>query len=169
MTPIIAFASVICGSLIGMERQRAEKPAGLRTMILICLGSAIFTQASIILAGGSGAERGRVAAQIVTGIGFLGAGAIIRDRGQIVGITTGAGIWATAAVGMILGAGHIATGFFFTILILLTLAASGRIERMAEGPCIFKRLRLTFNENGGKTSLRIKCILQDFERPGRVS
>ena len=167
MTPIIALAAVLSGAMIGWERQRAEKPAGLRTMILICLGSAIFTQASIVLAGGSGmGERGRVAAQIVTGIGFLGAGAIIRERGQVIGITTGAGIWATAAVGMIHGSGFIATGIFFTLLILMTLAAAGRIERIAEGPCSFKRLRIRFDEDGGKTFFRMHCILQDLLRAG---
>ncbi|NUQ85359.1 MAG: MgtC/SapB family protein [Anaerolineales bacterium] len=76
--PVVSLVAILCGGLTGFERQRAAKPAGFRTMILICLGSAIFTQASILLGGGPGhADRARVAAQVVTGIGFLGAGAII--------------------------------------------------------------------------------------------
>src|SRR5205085_4062516 len=75
---VVTAAGVLCGTLIGAERERREKPAGMRTLALICLGAVIFTQASILLAG-AGADRTRIAAQIVTGIGFLGAGAIIRD------------------------------------------------------------------------------------------
>ena len=107
----MTLTSILCGGIIGIERQRAQKPAGMRTLILICLGSAIFTQASILLGDGwAEADRTRVAAQIVTGIGFLGAGAIIRERGLVIGVTTGAGIWATSAVGVIIGSGHIAAG-----------------------------------------------------------
>src|SRR5262245_31728291 len=126
---LVALAAVICGGMIGFEREMAKKPAGLRTNILLCLGAAIFTQASILLAGGGG-DRTRIAAQIVTGIGFLGAGAIFKQQGQVYGVTTGAGIWATAAVGMLIGGGYVVGGFVLSLLILATLAAERLIDRV---------------------------------------
>ncbi len=161
---IATVSAVVCGALIGAERQRAQKPAGMRTLILICLGSAIFTQASILMTGvGIIADRGRIAAQVVTGIGFLGAGAIIRERGLLIGVTTGAGIWATAAVGVVLGSGHIAAGFFFTFLIALTLAASQWMDRVIGGVCRYETLRLKFDPADGKTRFRIQAILDDHQ------
>ena len=94
---ILTACAVLCGVIIGTERRRHEKPAGLRTVTLICLGSTVYTLASIFIAGDAVADRGRIAAQVVTGIGFLGAGVIIRDRGEVRGLTTGATIWAVAA------------------------------------------------------------------------
>jgi len=161
---ISTIAAVICGALIGAERQRAEKPAGMRTLILICLGSAIFTQASILIVGTAMiGDRGRIAAQVVSGIGFLGAGAIIRERGLVIGVTTGAGIWATAAVGVVLGSGHIAAGLFFTILILITLTAAGAIDRFIMGPCRYETLHLIFDPADGKTRYKIRAILDSHQ------
>ncbi len=155
-------AAVVCGGLIGLERQRARKPTGLRTLVLICLGSAIFTQASILIIGDHIGDRARVAAQVVSGIGFLGAGAIIRERGLLVGVTTAAGIWATAAVGVVLGTGHLAAGLFFTLLILATLGAAGAIDRVVLGRCRIERLKLVLGDESGKTLLRIQSILDSF-------
>jgi len=164
--PVVSFAAILCGGLTGFERQRAAKPAGFRTMILICLGSAVFTQASILLGGGpTHADRARVAAQVVTGIGFLGAGAIIRERGQVVGITTAAGIWATAAVGLILGTGYLALGFFFTLLIVGTLSAARALERVVEGPCRLCTLSLHLADNEARTRLQVESILEDHPFP----
>lgn len=166
---VVALSAVFCGGLIGIERQRARKPAGMRTLILICLGAAIFTQASILLADGwVGADRTRVAAQIVTGIGFLGAGAIIHERGLLIGVTTGAGIWATAAVGAIIGSGHVAAGFFFTILIFVVLALSKSLDRIALGPCRYKTLQIDFDPDGGRTRLSIQIMLEEFLQEGKV-
>jgi len=93
------------GAIIGYQRERAGKPAGLRTHVLICLGAALFTIASLY-AFGAGADPARVAAGIVAGIGFLGAGAIIRrDEGLVAGLTTAATIWAVAGIGLAAGAG----------------------------------------------------------------
>lgn len=164
--PVVSLAAILCGGMTGFERQRAAKPAGFRTMILICLGSAIFTQASILLGGGPAhADRARVAAQVVTGIGFLGAGAILREKGQVVGITTAAGIWATAAVGLILGAGHLALGFFFTLLIVGTLSAARAIERLVEGPCRPATLVLKLVDTSARTRLQVESILEDHPLP----
>lgn len=160
---VVTAAAILCGGIIGFERERALKPAGLRTMILICLGSAIFTQASILMAdSGAIADRTRIAAQIVSGIGFLGAGAIIRERGRLVGVTTGAGIWSTAAVGMVLGSGHVAAGAFFSILILATLAGAGFLERLILGQCQFQTVDLTIDSRNGKARIAIDHVLSRF-------
>lgn len=99
----IMLAIVLVG-LIGVEREMRDKSAGFRTMILICVGASLFTILSARLAGGN--DPTRVAANIVTGIGFLGAGAILRDGNRITGLTTASTIWLAAAVGMAVGGGH---------------------------------------------------------------
>jgi putative Mg2+ transporter-C (MgtC) family protein len=165
---IVTISAVLCGGMIGFERGRAQKPAGMRTLILICLGSAIFTQASILIAENSLADRGRIAAQVVSGIGFLGAGAIIRERGLLIGVTTGAGIWATAAVGVVLGGGYIAAGVFFSLVIVATLAGVPALDKVILGPCQFKVLRVGFDPANGKTRLRIQAILDEHQHEGQV-
>src|SRR5512133_73116 len=82
---LLALAAVLCGAIVGSERERQDKPAGLRTLILVCLGSAVFTMASYAFTSTTG-DSGRVAAQIVTGVGFLGAGAIIHSRTTVSGM-----------------------------------------------------------------------------------
>ena len=107
------------GAIIGYQRERAGKPAGLRTHVLICIGSALFTIASIY--GFGVADPARIAAGIVTGIGFLGAGAIIRTREHIVGLTTAASIWAVAAIGLTAGAGLYLISAVTTAVIMIIL------------------------------------------------
>jgi len=124
--------AIVCGGVIGVERELKRKPAGFRTNILICLGSTYFMLISL-LASGSAAGRpgdpGRVAAQVVTGIGFLGAGAIIQSRGQIAGLTTAALIWVVASVGLLIGAGFELLALLGTAVIYLTLTLLGMVER----------------------------------------
>ena len=129
---VLVICSAVCGTLVGLERQTRDKPAGMRTMMLICVGSAVFTMASLLVGGGFYSDRGRIAAQVVTGIGFLGAGAIIRDRGTVTGLTTGATIWTVAAIGVLIGAGHAAAGIALTILVLGILVLFRRHEENAE-------------------------------------
>jgi len=160
-------AAVACGGLIGLERQRAQKPAGFRTLILICLGSAIFAQASILMSD-IYSDRTRIAAQVVSGIGFLGAGAIIRERGLVIGVTTGAGVWATSAVGLVLGSGYVAAGFFFTFLIVCTLAAESLIDRILMGPCRYETIQLTYEPARGRTRLSIQHVLDEHQHRGSI-
>ena len=109
------------GAIIGYQRERAGKPAGLRTHVLICLGAALFTVASLY-GFGAVADPARVAAGIVAGIGFLGAGAIIhREGGLVAGLTTAATIWAVAAIGLAAGAGLYLVSAVTTILVLIVL------------------------------------------------
>ena len=107
---VLVLVSVLCGLIIGQERESKNKPAGLRTVTLICVGSTIFTLASILIVAGGSNDPGRIAAQVVTGIGFLGAGAIMREHGTIVGLTTAATIWSTAAIGVMIGSGFCGLG-----------------------------------------------------------
>lgn len=166
---IVTLAAVVCGGLIGWERRRARKPAGLRTLILICLGSAIFTQASILIPGDGNADRARIAAQVVSGIGFLGAGVIIHEGGLLIGVTTGAVIWATAAVGVVLGAGYVAAGAVFSLLIFATLAGARFIDALASGSCRYVTLRIVYAPDSGKTRLRIQSILEEHQHEGELT
>lgn len=119
------------GAAIGLEREYRRKPAGLRTNILIALGSALFTTLSIEIGGGGGTPD-RVAAQIVTGIGFLGGGAILRSGMTVRGMTTAATIWVNAAIGMAAGAGKFAMATAATVLTLVVLAVLPPIESYFE-------------------------------------
>jgi len=113
--------AVALGAIIGYQRERAGKPAGLRTHILICAGAALFTVASLY-GFGAAADPARVAAGIVAGIGFLGAGAIIRrEEGVVAGLTTAATIWAVAAIGLAAGAGLYLVSAVTTAVILIVL------------------------------------------------
>ena len=119
------------GAAIGVEREFRRKPAGLRTNILIALGSALFTTVSLHLAA-SGGTPDRIAAQIVTGIGFLGAGAILRHRESVHGMTTAATIWVNAAIGMAAGAGEYAMATIATLVTLVVLAILLPVEAYFE-------------------------------------
>jgi len=119
------------GALIGVERELRRKPAGLRTNILIALGAAVFTIVSLQL-GSEGGTPDRVAAQIVTGIGFLGAGAILRNGGSVHGMTTAATIWVNAAIGMSAGAGKYGTAIAATIVTLIVLVLLPPVEAYFE-------------------------------------
>jgi len=112
--------AALFGAGVGYEREHADKPAGLRTHILVSLGSALFTVVSLYGFGGTG-DPARVAAQIVTGIGFLGAGAILHMPNMVKGLTTAASIWVTAAIGMAVGVGMYAMSFVTTIIVLVVL------------------------------------------------
>lgn len=112
--------SAALGALIGYERERAGKPAGIRTHGMVSLGAALFTVVSLYGFGQS-SDLTRVAAQIVTGIGFLGAGAILHERGGVQGLTTAASLWVTAAIGLAVGVGMIFMSVVTTILVFLFL------------------------------------------------
>jgi putative Mg2+ transporter-C (MgtC) family protein len=123
--------AALLGGVLGFEREWHHKAAGLRTNILIALGAALFTLMSIELAGFNGnGDPTRVASQIVTGIGFLGAGAIMRTNAGIQGLTTAAAIWVNAAIGVACGGGRyhlafIATGVTLVVLIALPVIEAG--------------------------------------------
>lgn len=122
---------VLCGGVIGIEREYKRRPAGFRTHILICLGAAMTTLTSqyLYLCMGYYTDMARLGAQVVAGIGFIGAGTIIVTRRQRVkGLTTAAGLWTTAIIGLTLGAGYFEAGIFATVLILLAELLFSRLE-----------------------------------------
>ncbi len=115
------------GALIGLEREHARKAAGLRTHLLVCVGAALFTIASIY-GFGEGADAARVAAGVVAGIGFIGAGTIISVRGGLLaGLTTAASIWAVAAIGLAAGAGLYIPATVATVIIVIILMLPKRV------------------------------------------
>ena len=121
--------AAVFGAAIGLEREISGKAAGLRTNVLICLGAAVFTIISRQIAVGTNASVARIAAQIVTGVGFLGAGAIIQDRGGIYGLTTAATIWMVASIGMACGAGFFLLASGSTVLAIVVLVGLNPLER----------------------------------------
>lgn len=124
--------AVIAGGAIGFERQIAGKAAGLRTNILICVGSALLMDLSIHIGEvwglGPVGDPARLAAQVVTGIGFIGAGTIMQARGAITGLTSAATIWVVAAIGLAAGAGFFVEALGTTATVMLVLAGLGRLE-----------------------------------------
>jgi len=123
------------GALVGLQRELSGKPAGLRTNLLICLGSALITHVSFAVAARLGlGDPARIAAQIVAGIGFLGAGTIMRSEHAVHGLTSAATIWVVAALGLTVGAGFERQAAFATVVILLALGVLGQVERRFLGP-----------------------------------
>lgn len=122
--------AALWGGVVGAEREYRNKSAGFRTMIMISLGSCFFTMISIYLGGKENADR--IAANIVTGIGFLGAGVIFRSDNKVTGITTAATIWTVAAVGMGIGAGHYFAATVGSLAILGVLGALRSIEKIID-------------------------------------
>ncbi len=120
----------LCGGLIGLEREKDQKPAGIRTQMLVAIGSSMFMIVSLSVGSDFRVDPSRIAAQVVTGIGFLGAGAIIRERGSVRGMTTAASIWVVSAIGLTIGAGLFLEGVFITLLTYLIL---GWLHRKIEG------------------------------------
>ncbi len=163
---ILVLCSVCCGLLIGAERESKQKPAGLRTITLICVGSTLFTLASILIAGAF-ADRTRIAAQVVTGVGFLGAGAILQHRGTVVGLTTGATIWTAAAIGMLVGGGYAVAGTVLTLVVVGVLTAVQWIEDLVLGPCRHSNIQIVYSADQGKTRVRLLRILDEFRIPDK--
>lgn len=123
----LVMASVL-GGIIGLEREIKRKPAGLRTNLFICFGAALFTVLSEALAERWGGDHTRIAAQIIPGIGFIGAGSILHSRGSVTGVTTAATIFVVASIGMAAGGGLFLPAIFATVVIVLSLLLLGWIE-----------------------------------------
>lgn len=119
--------SLLCGGMIGCERQLRGKVCGVRTSILICLGTALFVEMGFT-AGPDRVDPTRVLGQVVTGIGFLGAGVILARDGRILGVTTAAVIWLLAAIGGLIGMGHLGAAFVITLVALGVLVGVEGIE-----------------------------------------
>ena len=122
--------AVVCGGAIGFERELSRKPAGLRTNVLICVGAALFMIVSRHIGGGAPyTDPARLVAQVVTAIGFIGAGVILQSRGSITGLTTAATILLVGAVGVTIGEGMFTVAVMVTLLIIAVLVVLRRVER----------------------------------------
>ena len=166
------FVAAVLGGIIGLERELRHKPAGLRTNMFICFGAAMFTLLSDQLAAEHTGDHTRIAAQIIPGIGFIGAGSILHSRGSVTGITTAATLFVVASVGMAAGGGLYITAVFATGLILIALAALGKLERHFS----LKTLLATYEVSGKDTEGVIgelnrildaeQCKMQDLRVAG---
>ncbi len=137
---LLIFISVVLGILIGAEREYRNKSAGLRTFILICFGSCLFTILSVKIGVD---DPDRIAANIITGIGFLGAGVIFKGDNKIDGITTATTIWATASIGMAVGSGYVYLSALGTLLVLLILSLLTYFEKLIDREHKIREYRIT--------------------------
>lgn len=173
------FFSIICGGLVGLERELKNKPAGIKTNILICVGSALYTSVSILIAtslsdSGHFGDPSRVAAQIVSGIGFLGGGTIIQSRGTIVGLTTAATIWVVAAIGICIGIGYADVAVAVSVTVVLILVATNVFEDRVLGRSLTFSCEVVADDPQGAVRQNINqalakndLVLDDFDIAGR--
>ncbi len=126
--------AILCGGIIGLERQLRGKAAGIRTSILICLGTQLFVSLGSSF-GGERVDPTRVLGQVVTGIGFLGGGVILSKEGAVIGVTSAAVIWVLAALGSLIGLGHLLAA------LVLTVATVGLLTGVELLESVFRRLR----------------------------
>lgn len=123
----LIFACVI-GAIIGFEREKKNHPAGLRTHLIVCLGSCLIMVLSIFMAEKTSFDTSRLAQGVISGVGFLGAGTIIRDGNKIRGLTTAASIWTVACLGLVVGAGIYEISLIITIILVFVLIGLGKVE-----------------------------------------
>ena len=162
--------STLLGGLIGLEREVHGRPAGFRTHLLVSLGSCLFVLASLFIyhsygnfngTAPVGVDPGRIAAQVVTGIGFLGAGAIIREKASIRGLTTAACLWVAAAVGLASGVGMYVTAVAVTILSLLSLLCLKKVERIISRDS-YAHIKIWAQDTVGQKS-RVEQYLKEYQ------
>lgn len=153
---IEVLTAMVLGGLIGFDREKKMKAAGIKTNMLICIGSTLYTAISFINHDQGGvSDPNRIAAQIVSGIGFLGAGAIIQGRGSITGMTTAATIWVVAAMGVAIGSGYPVIASIFAVTILIVLKILHPFYKFFEPAKEFKHYHLQILSKGSiKKNLR---------------
>lgn len=157
--------AALLGGIIGLERELNRKPAGLRTNIFICFGSAMFTILSTELAKEFGiGDHTRIAAQIIPGIGFIGAGSILHDKGGVSGLTTAATIFVVASIGMAAGGGLYVPAIFATMLIYLALHLLGILERQLNLKPLTMNYTIIFDKTANDLLAKVNSILEDQGR-----
>ena len=132
LAPVVlrALLAALCGAVVGLERELRGKPAGLKTNALICLGAAVYVHFGQLLTESGQGDPTRIPGQVVTGMGFIGAGAIIRERGAVLGLTTAATLWVVAGIGVFVGTGWFAPAIGLTAVTVGTLLILGMVERV---------------------------------------
>jgi putative Mg2+ transporter-C (MgtC) family protein len=146
--------AAVLGGAIGLERELRRKPAGLRTNMFICFGAAMYTILSDSLAAEHIGDHTRIAAQIIPGIGFIGAGSILHARGSVTGLTTAATLFVVASVGMAAGGGLYLTAAFGTVLILVSLVLLGKAERYLT----FRSMLIAYEVIGPQTESMLREV-----------
>jgi putative Mg2+ transporter-C (MgtC) family protein len=150
----------LLGGAIGLERELAKKPAGVRTNLLICMGAAFFTVLSSVIAGEGGSNRGQVASNIVQGIGFLGAGLILHNRSRLSGLASAASIWVVASIGMACGAGLYIPATVAAFIVIAAMLVVGFLERSAN----LKPYTVTYEARGADQLLMLQGILATLDK-----
>ena len=135
--------SVLCGGLLGIEREYLNKSAGLRTIVLICLGSTIFTMVSQRVGG----SEDRIAANIITGIGFIGAGVIFKENFNVRGLTSAAVIWISSAIGMVIGIREFYLAYILTFIVLIVLSGFAQLEGLMDFINHKRTYHITFQDD----------------------
>jgi len=153
----------LLGGLIGLDREFNRKSAGVRINLLICMGCAFFTLLSAVLAGDANPDKGRVASNIVQGIGFLGAGLILHNRSRVSGLTSAATVFAVASIGMACGAGLYATAVAAALIVISALEVVGFLERRAN----LKIYSLVYEARGQDQAGMLKSILEAMDGVGQ--
>jgi len=153
-------AACALGGVVGVEREWRHKASGLRTNMLICMGCAFFTLLSAVLAGEGNPDKGRVAANIVQGIGFLGAGLILHTRNRVLGLTSAATVFAVASIGMACGAGLYLEACLGTVIVLVSLQFVGVFETKLG----WKHYPLLYEVRGSDLSRMYVAILSVLDR-----
>ena len=148
------------GALIGVEREWKSRSAGVRTNLLICMGCAFFTLLSAVLAGDNSPNKGQVAANIVQGIGFLGAGLILHNRNRVSGLASAASIFVVASIGMACGAGLFLPAIIATLIVLVAMAAIGFVEWRVN----LKAYPLIYEVRGSDATSLLTSILDSMDR-----
>ena len=148
------------GAVVGMERESRHKASGLRTNMLICMGAALFTMMSEVLAGDGNPNKGQVASNIVQGIGFLGAGLVLHTRNRVLGLTSAATVWVVAAVGMTCGAGLYAEAAIATLIVYFALRFIGVLESRSG----WKRFPLLYEVRGRDQETMFAAVLAVLDR-----
>lgn len=164
----LVLASVL-GGVVGLERELRGKPAGLRTNILICAGSALFTILSEVLGTRLEGDATRITSQLIPGIGFIGAGSIIRARGSVKGLTSAATIFVLASIGMAVGGGLYWTAVFSAVSMLLALSLLGWIERRLEIKKQVRHYRVCGPELASLSRAVMEIVRQGGLTPSRLS
>jgi len=152
----------LLGGAVGLERELNRKASGVRTNLLICMGSAFFTLLSAVLAGDANPDKGRVASNIVQGIGFLGAGLILHNRSRVSGLTSAASVFVVASIGMACGAGLYAAAAVGAVIVIVALEAVGFLERRAN----LKAYPQVYEARGRDQTAMLSSILDAMDKAG---
>jgi putative Mg2+ transporter-C (MgtC) family protein len=148
------------GAAVGLQREIHRRSAGVRTNLLICMGAAFFTLLSAVLAGENSPNKGQVASNIVQGIGFLGAGLILRNRTRVSGLASAASVWAVASIGMACGAGLYLAAAVAAVIVIVSMEVVGFLERRSG----LRPYGVTYEARGGDQLLMLQAILKVMDQ-----